>query len=217
MKKLAQRFLSPEEKAQVEAAVGAAEKETSGEIVCLIQSASYHYPMANVIGATLLSLPLSLVLTPAIGGFFWIGTQNMWLFIGIFGLLFAAFYLLIDRIPALKRRFIARTELEEEVQEAAMTSFIHHGLYRTRDANGILIYISVFERKVWVLADRGIHAKVANGQWDGVVARITEGIRQKKAATAICEAVAEIGAVLKTHFPIKADDTNELRNVIVAG
>ena len=52
MKNLAQKFLSEQEREQINAAVQAAENITSGEIVCMIQSASYHYPMANVIGAS---------------------------------------------------------------------------------------------------------------------------------------------------------------------
>lgn len=215
MRNLAQRFLSKEELSHIEAAVAAAEKQTAGEIVCLIQSASYRYPMANVIGATCLALPAALVLTPLIGGFFWIGTQNLWLFLGLFALLFILCHKVVDLVPWLKRRFISQAEVEEEVQEAAITSFFNHGLYRTRDANGILIYISVFERKVWVLADHGINAKVDENQWDVIVNNITDGIRQQKAASAICDAVAAIGGVLKKHFPIKLDDTDELRGVII--
>lgn len=215
MKSLAQRFLSPEEQSRIEAAVAAAEKQTAGEIVCLIQSASYRYPMANVIGATCLAFPTALLLTPLIGGFFWIGTQNLWLFLGLFGVCFLLFHQVVDRFPFLKRRFISRAELEEEVHEAAITSFFNHGLYRTRDANGILIYISVFEHKVWILADHGINAKVAEDRWAAIVKSITEGIQQKRAAVAICEAVTVIGNLLKEYFPIKSDDTDELRSVII--
>ena len=75
--------------------------------------------------------------------------------------------------------------------------------------------ISVFERRVWVLADRGINAKVAEGQWDEVVKMITDGIKQKRLADAICEAVEKIGALLRLHFPIKPDDTDELKNLII--
>lgn len=215
MKNLAQRFLSQEENGQIDAAVKAAEKETSGEIVCMIQSASYRYPMANVTGATVLALAPALVLTPLIGGRLWIGTENLWLFLGIFGLLFAAFYLAVDHTPWLKRWFISNKELEEEVEEAAITSFFRHGLYRTRDGNGILIFISVLEHKVWVLADHGINVKVPAGQWDAVVARITDGIRHQRPAAAICEAVATVGGILKQHFPYTVDDTDELKNVII--
>ncbi len=215
MKTLAQKFLSKQEQKQVEAAVQAAEKKTAGEIVCLIESASYRYPMANVIGAAVFSLPAALVLTHLIGGWFWIGHQNMWLFIGLTGVLFAIFHTVVDRLPSIKRWFIARKEIEEEVEEAAITSFFNHGLYRTRDANGILLFISVFEHKVWVLADHGINAKVKEGQWNDIVTRVTEGIRKGDPAGAICEAVTTIGDILANHFPIKDDDTDELSNLIV--
>jgi len=216
MRNLAKRFLTEQEQKEIDAAVQAAEAKTSGEIVCLVESASYRYPMANVIGATVLALPLSLVFTPLIGGWLWMGTHNMWLFLGLFGLAFAAAYFIVDNTARLKRAFVANKEIEEEVEEAAITSFFRHGLYRTRDASGILIYISVFEHKVWVLADHGINAKVPAGQWDAVVARIADGIRNKRPAAAICEAVNTIGTILSAHFPIKSDDTDELKNIIVS-
>ena len=63
MRNLAQKFLSAQAHQQIDEAVKEAERKTSGEIVCMIQSASYHYPMANVIGATALALPISLAIT----------------------------------------------------------------------------------------------------------------------------------------------------------
>ena len=56
MKDLAKRFLSEDDRTRVRAAVKEAEKQTAGEIVVMIISASYPYPMANVIGATALAL-----------------------------------------------------------------------------------------------------------------------------------------------------------------
>ncbi len=217
MKDLARRFLSEEEKKQIEAAVSQAEKKTSGEIVCLIQSASYHYPMAQVLGGTAMALPAALALTPYIGGRLWLGTQNMWLFVSIFCLLFAIFYLLVKHTPPLKRWFISQREIDEEVEEAAVTSFFRHGLYRTRDATGVLIFISVFEHKVWVLADHGINAKVPEGQWDTIVAAIKDGIKAGQPAQAICQAVESAGRTLAEHFPVRPDDTDELDNLILEG
>lgn len=215
MKDLAQKLLNQQEQAQVEAAVQAAEKRTSGEIVCMIVSSSYHYPMANVIGATALALPLALILTPLAGGWLWLGTQNLWLFLGIFTILFMAGYLAVKHSAALKRIFVSRKEMDLEVEEAAITSFFQHGLYRTRDNNGILLFISVFEHKVWILADEGVNEKVPEGHWDAIVSRLTEGIRRKQAAAAICRAINTIGEELRQHFPIKEDDTDELKNLII--
>lgn len=215
MQDLSGKFLTAEQQARIEAAVQAAEKETSGEIVCMIQSASYHYPMADVIGATALSLPLALAITPLAGGWLWMGLHNMWLFLGCFALLFTAFYFAVKHTLWLKRPFISKHEIDEEVKEAATISFFRHGLYRTRDATGVLIFISVFERKVWLLADQGINAKVPQGQWDATVSRITDGIRRKRPAEAIIEGIQSVGRQLKSQFPVKPDDTDELRNLII--
>ena len=215
MKDLAINFLADEERARVDAAVKEAEKMTAGEIVVMIISASYEYPMANVIGAAAFALPLALILTPLTGAWLWIGGQNMWLFLGFLTVFFILFHEIIKRIPWLKRFFISRKEIDDEVEEAAITKFFDRDLYRTRDETGVLVLISVFERRVWVLADRGINAKVKEGQWDEIVNMITDGIRQKRAADAICAAVGKIGTLLASHFPVKPDDTDELQNVIV--
>ena len=215
MKDLAQKFLSDDERTRVTEAVKAAEKLTAGEIVVMIISASYHYPMANVIGAAVFALPLALIFTTLTGEWLWIGGQNMWLFLGYLIVLFFLFHELIKRTPWIKRCFITERQIQEEVEEAATTQFFNQGLYRTRDETGVLVLISVFERKVWILADRGINAKVQAGQWDDIVKMIIDGIKQNRQADAICEAVEEIAYLLKTHFPIKPDDTDELKNLII--
>jgi putative membrane protein len=215
MKDLAKTFLTDDERTRVSAAVKEAEKLTAGEIVVMIISASYHYPMANVIGAAVFGLPLALIFTNWTGEWLWIGGQNMWLFLGFLTVFFILFHEIIRRTLWLKRRFISEREFKEEVEEAAITHFFNQGLYRTRDETGVLVLISVFEHKVWVLADKGINAKVRAGQWDDIVKMIIDGIKQKRQTEAICKAVEKIGHLLKEHFPIKPDDTDELANVII--
>ena len=209
------KFLSASDREKIQSAVERAEQRTSGEIIPLVVAASYHYPMAGVLGATTLALPPAILLTPFIGGLFWIGAHNMWVFIGLFTLLFAGSHLVIQHLPWLKRLFISQAEIETEVREAAVTSFFREGLYRTRDATGVLLFVSVFEHKVWVLADHGISAKVPPGAWEEVVAGVVAGLKQGHPAEAICQAVERIGAMLEVSFPVKPDDTNELQNLIV--
>ena len=215
MKNLAETFLSKTDQKRIETVVAATEKKTAGEIVCMIVSSSYHYAMANVLGATAFALPLALVAAHVLGGWLWIGTQNMWLFLGIFAIFFALMHWILGRVPTLKRLFISRREIDEEVEEAAVKGFFNKGLYRTRDANGVLLFISVFERKVWLLADQGIHEKVSPEEWNRLVGRITRGIRGGQGADAICSAIQDIGKLLQAHFPIKPGDTDELDNLII--
>jgi putative membrane protein len=128
---------------------------------------------------------------------------------------FIIFHEVVKRAPRLKRRLISKREFDEEVEEAAVAAFFNQGLYRTREETGVLVFISVFEQKVWVLSDRGIDAKVEEGQWDQIVRIIIAGIKRGRQADSICEAVANIGEILETHFPVKPDDTDELQNLII--
>lgn len=215
MKNLSDKFLSESDKEKIKTAVKAAEKQTSGEIVPMVVTASHHYPMAAVTGAAILSLPLSLILTPFIGGRLWLGHQNMWILIAVFIILFVLFQALIQRVHRLKRIFISDKEMDAEVREAAFTAFYREGLYRTLDETGVLIFISVFEHKVWVIADRGINEKISKDQWQQIVDHIVDGIRQKRQGESICEAVHRVADLLKLNFPIKHDDADELENLII--
>jgi putative membrane protein len=119
------------------------------------------------------------------------------------------------RLPRLKRLFVSKKEMDHEVREAATIHFFLKGLFRTREENGVLIYLSVFEGKVWVMGDRGIDAAVPPGFWQGVVDEVVAAIREGRQAAAICAAVGRIRRVLEEKFPVAASDTNELPNLIV--
>ena len=106
-------------------------------------------------------------------------------------------------------------DTKEEVEEAALTSFYRQGLNKTRDKTGILIFISVFEHQVRVLADQGINDRVDSSVWQELVDTIIAGIKTRRQAEAICVAVVRCGELLTEHFPIKHDDTDELSNLIV--
>lgn len=215
MKSLAQEFLSHEDREKIIQAVKEAEQGTAGEIVPMVVSQSYSYPMADIIGGGVLALPAALVLSRFINTRFWISDPDHWLFLGILTLCFVSFHQVCKRIFWLKRLFISQREIEEEVDEAATLHFFREGLYQTRERTGILIFISVFERRVRVLGDQGITEKVSKDQWDRIVHIITDGIRQKNQADAVCLAVKEAGRILRTHFPMGPHDRNELKDLVI--
>ncbi|SPD72349.1 conserved hypothetical protein [uncultured Desulfobacterium sp.] len=216
MKNLAKTFLTQTEQEKIKAAVTQAESRTSGEIVPLVASASYHYPVADILGGATLAFPVSIILTPLVSGFFWTDPRNMWVFICLFIVLFGLSYIITKHIPWLKRLFISSHEYDAEVREASLTSFYKNRLYETRDRTGVLLFISVFERKVWILADSGIDGKLTEKPWQGIVDNVIQGIKRGEQCAAICEAVLQIGKTLQTHFPRKPDDTDELKNLMIS-
>ena len=215
MKNLMERFISKADHDKIETCVREAESRTRGEIVVMLVPASYHYPMAGLLGATAFSFPAAVALTPALGGLFWAGPSNLWVFLGALIPLFLLFHEAVKRVHVLKRCFIRGKEMEEEVREAAHIQFFRKGLYRTREETGVLIYISVFERRVWVLGDRGINAAIPEAHWNGVVATIVQAIKDGRPAEGICRAVGEVGRILQDKFPIRQGDQNELGNLMV--
>ena len=93
--------------------------------------------------------------------------------------------------------------------------FYSSGLYKTREANGVEIYLSLFERKVVVIGDQGIHDKMGNEHWDEVRNLIIQGIKNGKNCEGICSAIDRCGKTLAEHFPHRPDDVNELPDQII--
>lgn len=215
MKKLSEKFLTEEEQIRITETVQRMEKLTSGEIVPMVVSTSHDYPVAKAIGACLLTLPLALLLTSLTGSYLWLGPQNMWLFLLYSSILYFPLYKLVGSNPPVKRLFLLAGQVEEEVEEAAVSAFFNEGLYRTRQENGILIFISVLEKKVWVLGDRGINERVGQDEWQDIINELSEGIRDDQQCEAICRAITRVGNVLRHHFPIQEDDHDELHNIII--
>ncbi len=211
----AEQFLTGAEQDRVTEVVREVEKTTSGEIVPMIVSHSHDYPMAAAVCSASISLPLCLLLTELIGSHLWIGGQNIWLFLVLFAVGYPTFYVLTLRTDKVKRFFLNRQLVEREVRETALAAFFSERLYKTKDENGILLFISVMEQKVWILADAGINRKIEQDAWESIVAELIEGIKSGRRCEGICAAIRQIGLILQTHFPYEKSDKDELHNLII--
>jgi putative membrane protein len=202
------KLLSESERKMIAAAVERAESKTSGEIVFVLADASSPYYFATLqaglIGmAITTAVYLALPVAHTIAGALWSELLS-----------FAVFAAVFSRHPW-RRWFILKREIDARVYEAAFMQFYSSGLYKTRESNGIEIYLSCFERRVVVIGDRGIHAKMGNTQWDEIRDTIIHGIKEGKACAGICAAIERCGHMLEEHFPYRQDDINELPNDVI--
>ncbi len=205
----AAKFFSADERARIEGAVRAAELRTSGEIVPLVVDAAADYPRAEIQGGGLLALALAANLS------LWFAGASLWICLAIFLVGYWPCRLLLRLSPPLLRRLIPPAEIDAEVAERAKSAFLDHGLHRTREGTGILILICLFEHRVQVLADHGIHPAVPAETWQKIADMVTAGIRAGRTADALCEAVVYCGELLAEKFPPRHDDSDELPNLIV--
>jgi putative membrane protein len=209
--KRAEKFFSEEEQTRIKAAVQACEARTSGEVVPVLVDAAYDYPKAEIIGGGSFAVGLALLLN-----WFYVGASH-WIFPAALLVLYYPCLLLIRALPGLKRALISPVEFDAEVREKALVTFVEHGIYRTRGGSGILILISLFEHRVYVLADAGINARVPLHTWDEIVATVTRGIVEGRACDALCQAISRCGDLLAHEFPRQDDDHNELPDLIIGG
>jgi putative membrane protein len=214
MQTLAEKFFTTREQEEITRTVQRVEQQTSGESVPMVVSASHTYPEAELTGATVLALPLALIAALVTRALFWWQGELLWLFLALLPLFFVGARLLM-RHPVLLRLFISSERAAAEVERTAFTHFYAAGLQATRDATGVLIYISVLEHRVWILGDRGINQQLPPHTWEQAVSRLTAGIREKRQGAALCATIEEIGDLLRTHFPLKQDDRNELSDLII--
>ncbi len=201
------KLLRDEDKRAIEEAIRKAEGQTSGEIVFALTDASSHYQHATLQGALagmalVTAAYLLLPIPPTIPAVLWVEVLSFGLLLGV-----------RPRLPW-RRWFIPSREMDMRVHQAALAEFYASDLHRTRESNGVLIYLSILERRVIILGDKAIDEKIGN-QWDALRDMIIQSIHEGKAPEGICRAVERCGEVLKQHFPHRADDINELPDSVI--
>ena len=202
------KLLSEEDHKSIEAAVKQAEAKTSGEIVFAAAEASANYQHATLQGAIIgMAAAAAVYLMIPVAH---TTTALLWTEV----LSFAVCYALLPRLPW-RRWIISGAEMDARVQEAALMQFYASGLHRTRESNGVEIYLSLFEREVVVIGDRGIHEKMGDSHWQAIRDLIIDGIKKGDARGGICAAIEECGDTLARYFPPRADDVNELSDSVI--
>jgi len=204
----ADKFFTEQEQARIREAVIAAESKTAGEIVPMIVTSSARYTEVELLG-TIIGLFAGMM-----AEWFWSdpwGSHffNLWPLIG------ATVGFIFCRIPQIKRLIASKSRIADAVHTLALASFTEHGLHYTRDHTGILILVSLLERRIEVLADRGINAKVETGTWQEIVKILTNGLKINHACDAYCKAIERCAEILASHFPRQSDDKDELPNRLV--
>ena len=96
------------------------------------------------------------------------------------------------------------------VPRAARETLERLGVTRTRLRNGVLLFVAPARRQFEILADDGIHAKVAPGFWETVAAALGKRFAAGEYTDGLVEAIEMIGTELAVHFPRGPHDINEL-------
>lgn len=118
------------------------------------------------------------------------------------------------RTAAEIRVAIARSWFWGDIRAAAERAFQRLGVSRTRARNGVLIFVAPWRRKLAVIGDAGVQAKVAPDLWATVIDRMAADFRRGDRTAGIVAAVALLANELAQAFPPSPGDVNELTDSV---
>ena len=101
------------------------------------------------------------------------------------------------------------------VRRRAVTIFKAAAERRTENRAGILIYLSMGERRAEIVADEAITKVTTPEAWGEAMATLLADVREGRPGEGICAAIEQIGVVLAEHFPKTATNPNEIPDKLI--
>ena len=116
-------------------------------------------------------------------------------------------------------RFVVEAELTSAqlwrdlgARERARQVFAEQGVWNTEENTGVLIYLLLADRRVEIVADRGITARVAEEEWQAICRKMETHFREGRFEDGALAGIRAISDHLAAHFPADESNPDELSN-----
>lgn len=206
--------LSRQDLEKIATAIRQVEVTTSGEIVpIIVRRSTFIGHVLPIIALSLCAFYFAFGGAPALEPWRTFGHPALWTALDI--VLLALIAVGLSRVPAIQNRLVMPMDLDAQVHQRAELEFFNSGLNKTQDATGILLFLSFAERRAVVLADKSIAAKLSPDTWQKVLTLMIDGARERDVAGGLVRAINACGELVRPHFPIQANDRNELKDALV--
>jgi putative membrane protein len=219
--------LSEADRAKVSAAVAAAEVRSDGEIVTIVapRSDAYHDVGLHYAVLLMLFVPVWFAFMPQ-GWIDWaVGMALGWgaeltrpLAMTIVFVKLAGAFLLVRLLflwMPLRMALTPKGTKHRRVRRRAIELFRVAAEQRTKGRTGILLYLSLLERRVEIVADEAIHSKVEPEVWGEAIAALLAEVKAGRPGEGMARAVEKIGDVLSACLPASHDNPNELPDRVI--
>jgi putative membrane protein len=196
-------LLSPADSERIRAAVAAVEARSSAEFVVVVTPASDGYALFPLVWAALAAFiagGLLAFLVPA-----W-GARSIF---AVEAAIFVAGALVLEW-PGLRRYLVPGRVKRAHAGQLARLQFTARVEGRTEARTGLLLFVSLAERHVEIIADAGIHARAGAAGWQSVIADFRAAVARGQLVDGLVAAIAACGALLERHAPRTAADRDEL-------
>jgi putative membrane protein len=194
--------IDPELVRAVETAIRDVERQSSAELVVEVRARSGSYAAADGRAGALVAFVGLLVLLfspwPIAAG--WVAFDV--------AVLYAIGYAISWRSSLVRRWFTSASERRSRVRTAAAALFYERGIANTRAETGVLLYLSLLERRLELIADRGVLNAVPSTEWNQLVALL--GSDQRGDVRRLVEVLEMLRPILADRLPAGADNPDEL-------
>jgi putative membrane protein len=225
-------MLSEKDRERVSAAITAVEEKTSGEIFCVLARDVSRYREVPLLWAAVAAfvVPPLLVLLGlhrlALASIFSSWTDEttrameglILRTLSSFELLQAGIFLcvaIIVAMPKVRRAMTPGALKAHRVRQAARRHFVAVGARLSHAEPHVLIFASLADRRVELVAHAAIHEAVGEGPWNQSVAAVVDGMKNGKPGEGFVRAIEICGAALALHFPPDGPPKNRLPNTIL--
>ena len=208
----AQHFLDEKDLNTIQEAVRQAEMNTSGEIIPIIVRRSTFIGHLPILLTLIFVTTLMIAEIPRLPAFKKVNQME------ILFLMFAfCFFLaqLLSRINWLQRWLTPKLDQAAQVDARAELEFHRSGITATAKRTGVLLFISLMERRAVILADQGISSKMPKETWADICQLMVESIGKGQTVEGICRGIGKSGELLAKEFPVHGENPNELSNQLI--
>ncbi|MDQ2974694.1 MAG: hypothetical protein M3R69_04675 [Acidobacteriota bacterium] len=179
------------------------EKTTDAEVVIIVRARSGHYRHADYLAGIVLALAglLFLVFSPFDFHPYW--------FVADVIILFALGAYISAHSNSFRRFLTSRKFRSEAVRTGAAAMFYEAGIANTNSEMGVLVYLSLLERRLELIADRGVLKGVPALEWNQMLFELHQAGSKPEPQT-LLEGLSRLGILLARHLPATGENLNEL-------
>lgn len=203
-------LLSKKAQEDVTGLVKEIESKTSAEIVVVVRAISGRYLHADLVVGAIFALAWVCVFLfhPAPFDDDLVPAQMLAAF--VLGMLLSVFF------SPIRRLLTPTTWRNENVDRTAKAAFVENGVFRTSARTGLLVYVSVFERRVFLVGDVALESQELHETLSKTKSDLEASFEANDGLTAFVAALRELGTKLEKALPRRENDVNELEDRVAA-
>jgi putative membrane protein len=182
------------------------ERETDAELVIVVHARSGSYRHVDYLCGAMLAYAglLFLLFSPWTFAHYWVAIDV--------ALLFALGFYISSHSDHVRRLLTTKKERADGVRLGAAAMFYEAGIANTASEMGVLIYLSLMERRLELIADRGVLKAVPPLEWNERLFELHQAGRKPDLA-GLLRALGDLGELLKRSLPPTGTNPNELSDM----